>query len=529
MIPREKLLNHLDKRTLWRKYCGFLELSAEEFMAIQGQLLLEQIEMVSNSTLAKKILGDSKPSSLEEFRDQVPLTIYKDYLPYLEEKREDVLFEKPFCWVHTAGMKGDFKWVPYTSRGYQRIIDSMVSALILASAKKMGDVNIKKNTRIMFHLPTRPYLEGHFAIGLNQRIACQTYPPIETIDRISSGERMEKELELTTRDGVDFLFSMPGNLVEVGSKFTEQLNSDEFGIPSKLSRRNLKYTLIKLLSRIKDKPILPHHLYRPRGVISIGADSHFYKQDIDYYWGKNPYDIYMATEAGCLAFSDWTGEAMTFTPFSGFLEFIPEEEWQNGTKANTTSPRTVLINELEIGRRYELVVTNFYGMPFLRYRLGDIIKVVAPKNSEGSSALPQLLFDSRLSDIIDVGSSMEINEKKMWQALLNSGLKYEDWFLVKEETEKKDTLHLYVELRNGLGTELDKLVSNSSVPIQVNANKLMNAPDVPMKMTILPSGTFKKYKEDKEAAGYDPAYFKPVHINPDKDLIQQIISPNGTN
>ena len=54
MIQREDLFHKLDKRTLWRKYCGFLELSTEEFMAIQGQLLLEQIEMVSGSTLAKK-------------------------------------------------------------------------------------------------------------------------------------------------------------------------------------------------------------------------------------------------------------------------------------------------------------------------------------------------------------------------------------------------------------------------------------------------------------------------------------------
>ena len=276
----------------------------------------------------------------------------------------------------------------------------------------------------MFHLPTRPYLGGHFAIGLNQRIACQTFPPIEIIDRVNSGERMEKELDLVKKDGVDFLFSIPGNLVDMGKKFTEQLNGDQFGLPSKFSWRNLKFTLIKLITRIRDKPILPRHLYRPRGVICIGADSSFYERDIDYYWGKNPYEIYMATETGCLAFPDWTGDAMTFTPFSGFLEFIPEEEWGGENKGKSTIPRTLLTNELEAGRRYEIVVTNFYGMPFLRYRLGDIIRIVDSKNRGVDTDLPQILFESRVSDIIDIGSSLEINEKKVWQALLNSGLKY---------------------------------------------------------------------------------------------------------
>jgi len=528
MIPREDLLHKLDKQTLWRKYCGFLDLSTEEFIAIQGQLLLEQIELVSSSLLARKIMGDSKPSSIEEFREIVPLTKYKDYLPYLEEKREDVLSEKPFCWVHTSGIEGNFKWVPYTSRGYHRLIDSLVSAVIMASAKKIGEVNIKKGSRIMFHLPTRPYLGGQYAFGLSQRIACQSIPSLEIFDRISFEERVDKELEMVKKHGADIIFSLPSNLVDMGAKFTEQLNSNRpklFSFSSPL--RNLRLALIKLITRIKDKPILPRHLHQTRGVICIGADSHFYRDEIEYYWGKKPYDIYSATEIGCLAFSSWNEAAMTFTPFSGFLEFIPEEELIGNRTPKSSYPKTLLLNELEVGKRYEIVATNFYGMPFLRYRLGDIIKIMPPKISGAGIGLPQFQYESRINDIINIGSTPEISEKIIWQALLNTGLKYEDWFLTTEEDSNKYTPHLYVELKNGLGTEVEQLFCESRVPIEINMKSLPNTPDIPLKVTILPGGTFQRYKKEKEVAGFDPACFKTVHINPQDNLVRRLISRNG--
>lgn len=524
MAPQEDIFHNMNERNLWKKYCGFLDLSTEEFMAIQNQLLLEQIALVSGSPLAKKIMGEGKPGSMEEFRDVVPITTYQDYLPYLEEKREDVLSENPLCWVNTSGKEGNFKWVPYTSKGYQKLIDSLVSALVLSSAQKEGEVNIKKGARIMFHLPSKPYLSGHFAFGLNQRIACQAFPPIEIFDRLSYKEKMARELELVNKEGVDFIFSLPGNLVEMGAKFTKQLNSDRSESPPVLSWWKLKLLLIKLITRIRDKPIVPRYLYRPRGIICTGVESYFHRQEIEYIWGKNPYDIYLAAETGCLALTDWTGDGLQFTPFTGFLEFIPEEEWDGVGKLKSPCPDTRLINELEVGQRYEIVVTNFYGMPFLRYRLGDIIKVVAPKNRKAGVGPPNLLYESRIAEIIDLGNSLEISEKKIWQAITDSGLNYEDWFLVKEESEGENALHLYIELKNSLGAEIDKLLFESKVPIEVNTVSLVNIPEIPLKITILPGGTFQSYKKEKGASGFDLASFKMSHINPGSKFIRELLS-----
>ena len=218
---------------------------------------------------------------------------------------------------------------------------------------------------------------------------------------------------------------------------------------------------------------------------------------------------------------------MTFTPFSGFLEFIPEEEWSKRGETKSSHPTTLLLSGLEVGKRYELVVTNFYGMPFLRYRLGDIIKIVALKNKEAGIRLPQLLFDSRSSDIINKGSPLELSEKKVWQALLNSGLRYQDWFVVPQESSGNTTLHLYVELKNDLGEEMEQLIFGSRTAIEVGAKPLLDEPNIPLKVTILPRGTFQRYHEEKQAAGFDLACFKPVHINPPDSFIHQLISANG--
>ena len=115
MLSEDKYFQTLTEAELWQRYCGFLDLSIDEFMAIQKELLMDEIERVADSLLGKKIMGNQKPKSVEEFRQMVPLTTYDDYEPYLSEQNEDVLAEKPLFWTHSAGRGGYFKWIPYSA------------------------------------------------------------------------------------------------------------------------------------------------------------------------------------------------------------------------------------------------------------------------------------------------------------------------------------------------------------------------------------------------------------------------------
>ncbi|NQT48968.1 MAG: GH3 auxin-responsive promoter family protein, partial [Chloroflexi bacterium] len=118
-MPEDEFFRDRDDGRIWQRYCGFLDLSLKEFMEIQESLLLEQIDLVADSRLGQIIMKGNKPNSVEEFRRCVPLTTYDDYEPYLTQRREDVLAEKPYFWVHTSGRGGDFKWVPYTHSAFE--------------------------------------------------------------------------------------------------------------------------------------------------------------------------------------------------------------------------------------------------------------------------------------------------------------------------------------------------------------------------------------------------------------------------
>ncbi len=91
MVNAVELLRQGRKEELWQMHCGFLDLSTEQFMTIQRRLLLEQIELLKRCELGNGVMRGAKPSTVEEFREQVPLTTYQDYCPELLEKREELV------------------------------------------------------------------------------------------------------------------------------------------------------------------------------------------------------------------------------------------------------------------------------------------------------------------------------------------------------------------------------------------------------------------------------------------------------
>ena len=175
MLSEDKYFRNLNEAKLWQRYCGFLDLSIDEFMDIQKELLMDQIERVADSFLGKKIMGERKPKSVEEFRQVVPLTTYEDYEPYLSDQREDALAIKPEAWCHSAGRGGQFKWVPVSSEFLEKAVKDSLGCLILAAAKGRGQVNISPGLRVLMlapppriktpvsrHARARPRLASHW-------------------------------------------------------------------------------------------------------------------------------------------------------------------------------------------------------------------------------------------------------------------------------------------------------------------------------------------------------------------------------
>ena len=218
-----ELLRHGKTKELWQKYCGFIDLSIEQFMTIQRQLLLEQLELLNKCELGSKMMRGAKPSTIEEFRHQVPLTTYADYAPYLPDKREDVLPEKPILWTRCTGKYGKYqvKWVPLTQRMYQEAGGLVFTAAVFASCKKRGDIAINEHDKLLHALAPPPYATGLMAHMIDDVFRFALLPHPDLAKEMTFDEKIQQGFDLALSEGLDLLGALTSVLVKVGERFSQ--------------------------------------------------------------------------------------------------------------------------------------------------------------------------------------------------------------------------------------------------------------------------------------------------------------------
>ena len=133
----------------------------------------------------------------------------------------------------------------------------------------------------------------------------------------------------------------------------------------------------------------------------MGTDSAVYKRKVEDLWGRAPLDVYGNTETVVIAAQTWDYDSMVFFPNLNFLEFIPEDESTKWYLDQSYQPKTVLLDEVKAGESYEVVITNFHGGALVRYKLGDIVRIIALRNEKLGINIPQMVFERRALDFID--------------------------------------------------------------------------------------------------------------------------------
>lgn len=513
---------------LWQMCCGFIDLSLEQFMAIQKRLLLEQIELLKNCKLGTKLMRGTMPETVDEFREQVPLTTYEDYYPELPEYREDALPAKPILWQHSQGRSSEYgfklapyKWVPLTPRFCHELGILMFGIGIFASCKGRGDISgASEHARIAYTVAPRNYTSGILAYIMKEEVAPEFLPPLEEAEKMSFEDRIELGFKQALSRGLDFFFGLPIVLVAAGEKLSQQ--SGNRNVRPLLSQPKALLRLVKGVakSRMARRPMLPRDLWSISGIMSGGTDCTVLKEKINRLWGRYPLNTYTCTEGSVIATQTWDYEGMTFIPNLNFLEFIPEAEHFKWQMDNSYQPKTVLLNDVRDGEDYELVITNFHGGAMVRYRMGDIIKITSLMNEKLGIDIPQMTFERRTDELIDIAGFLRVTEKTIWQAIENTNIPYADWTARKETVEGRPTLHIYLELKDGYiaserGTatsiieqlrKFDEGTMYSGVESMLDLN--------PIEVTLLPEGAFSDHIARRRAEGADLAHLKPRHINP---------------
>jgi hypothetical protein len=494
-------------------------------MYIQDQLLLEQIGLVAHSPLGKRLLRGRVPESAGEFREIMPLTTYGDYLPELSERNDSTLGVKPYAWAHTTGAQAGFKLVPYTQRGFERTLDNLMGAFILASAKGKGDFDLPEGAKVLYNTPGRPYLSGLISFGLAERFGFQgVLDPAES-ERMDFQERIEKGFRKALHTQVDVVVSMTSVLVRVGERFTERSQGSK---PSNLMLDPMVlFRLARglLYSKLARRKLLPRDLWRLKTILGWGVDTSIFKEQVAYYWGKPPYEFYACTEGGVMALQGWNRRGLTLVPYSDFFEFIPEEECLKSREDRDYRPRTLLLNQLKENRIYELVITSFYGMPFLRYRVGHWVKVLSLEDEEAGIRLPQIVFEGRCDDRIDIAGFTRIDEKTIWEALTKAKLRSQDWTIRKEYVGETPILHLYLEVPGGIGEEeASQRLHESLKQVDPFYQDLENMLGLrPLMVTRLSEGTFERYYNEKKREGLELGQLRPPHMNATDAAVQDLL------
>ncbi len=529
MATAAELLRQGRKNELWNKYCGFFDLTIDEFMGIQERLLMEQLQLLGACELGKTIIGPDMPESLEEFRRMAPITTYKDYVEYLEPQREDVLPVKPYCWMRTSGRSGEYtgKMVPTSYQFYSLTGKYLLATVMLASAKEKGDINLEEGGTFLYAVAPPPYISGTSMRAISEEFPFRFIPPIPEAEEMSFEERLSQAFLRSIETGIGHFVGIGSVLLRMGEAFSQ--GSGQLSASKELLRPMAIYRIGKALasSKLQRRSMLPRDLWSPKGIVASGMDVQIYKKRIESMWGCDPLEAYACTEFGTIAIQAWgaKSDGLTFAPDSALWEFMPEEEYHAWRQDPAYKPATLLMDQVEPGR-YVLLGTSFAGGAFVRYIIGDLISILAVRDEKLGIDLPQMVMESRADDIIDLGSLVLLTERAIWQGIGHLDLSLVDWMARKEyiPEEKDPIIHMCVE---GQDFESEKLATDLHNALVECVEDYATYYDImkmnPFRITALSEGTYRRYLEQKQAEGADIGHLKPPRMQPSDEIVARLL------
>jgi hypothetical protein len=533
-----ELLREGRKDELWQMCCGFFDLNLDQFMFIQRRLMQEQLELLKASELGRKIMKGAMPSTIDEFRAIVPLTTYSDYMPELTEKREATLPTCPAQWVRTSGYTGKYaaKWIPLTERFVEEFEKLAGGLVLLCMADYRGDVRkVKQHLKVLSTFASPPYASGVIASLLQQALNCDFLPSnaadLTFIDKVKKGFAQALD------EGLDGFGGLPSVLVTVGEQLKQQ--SGSLDKKELLKRRGALVRVLKGLvkARLAGRPMLPRDLWTVKGIIGGGTDSAVFRKRVVELWGRAPLELYAGSEGGIYAVQAWDRSTMTFVPNLNFFEFIPERELFKWQMDHSYRPKTVLLDEVIAGEAYEIVLTNLHGCALTRFRVGDVVRITSLRNEAAGIDIPQMVFERRADDLIDIAGFGRLTERVIWEAVESTGVPYVDWTARKELMGEQAVLHVYMEPARfpapseaayaaALYRQFRELDKRYDFNIYAIFGEEEQPPvDLPLRISYLPSGAFSRYILRRQNEGADLGHLKPPHINPSDTVIANLAEP----
>lgn len=441
----------------------------------------------------------------DDFRNNVPIFRYEDLRPYLDkilkEHQQNILWNKPIEWfAMSSGTTEDkSKYIPVTreslTQGHYKCGEQMLAiygqsnenakfffgkTLILGGSKQINNIG-----------------DGIFTGDISAILIKNLYfwaKRSRTPESISLLPDWEEKLEALTNYAVknDIRAFM--------------------GVPS---------WLLILLKKIKADTgreltdIWPNLEVFFHGGVSFTPFEEQYRKIIQkpdmYYW-----ETYNASEGFFgVQFSDKSKDMLLMLDSNIYYEFIPMSEW------NSEKPRTLTLDEVELGQNYAIVISTNGGL--WRYMIGDTIEFTSTKpylfritgrtKSFINAFGEELIIDNAekaLSEACTKTASQvsEYTAAPVYFGDNNTGA--HEWF-IEFETEPQDLEEFTLELDNAL-----KKV-NSDYEAKRSYNLSLRAPII----HSVPKGTFNNFLSSLGKLG---GQNKIPRLANNRDYVNKLIS-----
>jgi len=222
------------------------------------------------------------------------------------------------------------------------------------------------------------------------------------------------------------------------------------------------------------------------------------------------YSIYGASEGLFAAADDIESGKQLLLLDSCYYEFIPIDD--DGNDIDTI----LSVDELEIGRHYEIVITNQSGL--YRYRCGDVIVVLDYLND-----CPYLQFAYRKGQLLNL-TGEKTTEEHMREVITRieqkSGCTIQHWAAYNATDDHPYHYVLLIENEEGIDLKPFSSYAHEALKeINVRYEYFYNTQGMDaLVIRNLQPGTNKAWMQKKIGEGVSPSQVKPVRIldNPEK-------------
>ncbi|WP_234122476.1 GH3 auxin-responsive promoter family protein [Clostridium hydrogenum] len=534
---------------------GKFNKSTKNSKKINEQTLFRILKINEKSEFGKKFNFRSI-KSVEQYKNQVPLGEYKDYESYILRMvngEENVLTSDHIKYFgHTSGTTGKQKLIPATKRS-RRICLKYMAILI----NKFSYNNFKEQWNygkglMIADIVTATYTKDKVPIcsatsggmkGIKNVIGYLYTSPIEVMKIKDKEEALYLHLLFALEEekllyiGGTFISSIL-DLFRVLEERYEELVQD---IRNGSINKNLKIDddIRKLLSRKispnRERAIklqsefqkgfkgIARRVWKSLAYIATvtGGNFSIYNSSVNFYTDSIP--IYSAAY-GC------TEAMIGINPYVDKIRYVivPDTAYYEFIPVDFVGNKTFEISELELGKSYEVAVTNYAGL--YRYKIGDVVRVVGFYNNS-----PEIEFLYRKNQILNMVAE-KTNEDQLTTAVKNTirilKLNLTDYTTAPDISVTPGRYIFYFEFWNDIPMSkiktiediLDNELRKSNLAYdRARSNRRLQS----VKVEVLRANTFSKVKDFLFKKGVSKNQIKIPRVLIKNEEILSIISSNS--